>query len=111
MSECLLVRGEGFIGFERRANVNDARIRQPDIVLVDLYEVCHPNRCRLAQRRIHSLQVQISSAALGKLRIAHGVQRHAKQQVEFFAGRLHKRLHRHITRNIVAESAARHYAQ
>src|SRR6266853_5995340 len=77
MRERFIVGHEGPIRFQRHAGFHHSRIREADIAFVNLNLFSDPKSCRLMQRRIDSIEIQVARALFWKLDIAHGLERHA----------------------------------
>ena len=107
MRERLVVGRERRIGFEREARLHDARLRQARVSFIDIDEIGDPQTCGFAERRIHSVEIQVTLISFGEFHVTHGFERHAHQDIQVIPRRLEKHLNRRVAGNIVSRQRMR----
>src|SRR5712692_2564147 len=103
----LVVRGEGTVRWERDARGDDFGIGQANIALVDFDKVGDPQGSRAGKQAGSAREIEIAGAAFGEVDVAHGLQRHANQEMKMGARRLDKHLNGYIVGNVMSRRARR----
>src|SRR5467141_3802941 len=98
----VFISNEGAVRRKRNARGDDLGSRKTNIIFIDFDEIGDPESCSARRYGSDFREVEVASPALGKINIAHGLERNANQEMEPLALRFNKRLHCDVVRNVVS---------
>src|SRR6266446_6191541 len=78
----LFVGCEGVVGGERKARLDDPRLRQEVLVFVEVNPVGDPGRRRARKHRFRLRQIQFASRAQRKYDVGQGIEWYANEQMK-----------------------------
>ncbi len=107
MRERACVRGEGAVRLERHAGIDELRLAEPRVILVELDLAGEPQGDCVAQRGVDAREVEEAPSSLRHVDVAHRLERHAHQKLERPALGLDEGLDADFVRDVVPPRARR----